>query len=75
MEDTLPYEEPPPPYHAICNTQSSILTSSGQVILQPIPDRQELANNRIKLQHGNLPQLHGPSEGTEQYVSAATSPS
>ena len=75
LEDTLPYEEPPPPYHVIRNTHSSTLTSSGQVTLQPILDRQELANDHIQLQQGNLPQLDSPAEGTEQYVSAATSPS
>ena len=36
---------------------------------------QELANDHILLQQSNLLQLDGPSEGTEQYVSAATSPS
>ena len=44
-------------------------------ILQPSIDRHELADERIQLQQNNLPQLDGPSEGTEQYLSAATSPS
>ena len=74
LEDTLPYEEPPPPYHVIRNMQGSTLTSKGQAILWPSLDRQELADDCIQLQQSNLPQLDGPSEGTEQYVSAATSP-
>ena len=55
--------------------QGSTLTTNGHVILRPILDRQELADDRIRLQQSNLPQLDGPSEGTEQYVSAATCPS
>ena len=55
--------------------QGSTLTSNGQVILQPILGRQELADDHIQLQQSNLPQLDGPFEGTEQYISAATSPS
>ena len=45
------------------------------MILRPNIDRQELADERIPLQQNNLPQLDGPSEGTEQYISATTSPS
>ena len=74
LEDMLPYEEPPPLYHVIHNMQGSTLTSNGQVILQPSLDRQELADERIQLQQNNVPQLDGPSEGTKQYISAATSP-
>ena len=44
------------------------------MILQPSIDRQELADECIQLQQNNLPQLDGPAEGTEQYVSAATFP-
>ena len=68
LEDTLPYEEPPPSYHALHNMQGSTLTSKGQMILQPSIDRQDLVDDCIQLQQNNLPQLDGPSEGTEQYV-------
>ena len=74
LEDTLPYEEPPPPYNEVQNTQISALASGGQSTLQSILDRQELANDHTQPQSSNIPQLDGPSEGTEQYISAATSP-
>ena len=74
LEDTLPYEESPPPYHEVQNTQNSTIANSGQAILQSISDRQELANDCTQQQSSNIPQLDGPSEGTEQYISSATSP-
>ena len=44
LEDTLPYEEPPPLYHAVRSSQSDVIASAAQSAL-PLPtDRQALLN-------------------------------
>ena len=75
LEDTLPYEEPPPPYHAVRNNQTDAAIATQQSGLHVLTDRQALLNEQSQAQSTNIPQLDGPLEGTEQYVSAATSPS
>ena len=75
LEDTLPYEEPPPPYHSVRNNQMNAAVAALQSNLHVTTGKQSLLNDPLHAQFTNLPQLDGPSEGTEQYVSAATSPS
>ena len=75
LEDTLPYEEPPPPYHSVRNNQTNAAVAAQQSNLHVTTGRQSLLNDPLQAQVTNLPQLDGPSEGTEQYVSTATSPS
>ena len=75
LEDTLPNEEPPPPYNEIRNIQNNASTSTGPGVEQSTLDRQDLVTDQVQLQSNNLPQLDGLSEGTDQYVSTATSPS
>ena len=74
LEDTLPYEEPPPPYNEVRSVQHTIGVSSDQGPKQSTLSRPELVSNQFQLWNTNLPQLDGPSESTEQYVSAATFP-
>ena len=73
-EDTLPYEEPPPPYHSVRNNQTNAAIATQQSNLHVLADRQALLNEQSQAQSTNIPQLDGPSEGTEQYISAATFP-
>ena len=75
LEDTLPYEEPPPSYHSVRNNQTNAAVAAQQSNLHVIAGRQSLLNDPLQAQVTNLPHLDGPSEGTKQYVSAATSPS
>ena len=75
LEDTLPYEEPPPPYNEVRGVQNTIGVSSDQGMTQSILSRPDLMSNQTQARSTNLPQLDGPSESTDQYVSAATSPS
>ena len=75
LEDTLPYEEPPPLYHSVRNSQANTASAVQQNSLHVLPNGQALLNDQLHAQSTNIPQLDGPSEGTEQYVSAATSPS
>ena len=75
LEDTLPYEEPPPPYHSVRNRQTNAALAAQQSHLYDTTGRQSLLNDPLQAQVTNLPKLDGPAEGTEQYVSAATSPS
>ena len=76
LEDTLPYEEPPPPYHSVRTTAVNTTTQAEQQgILQVLADRQASQNQQSQLQNQNILQLDGPLEGTKQYISAATSPS
>ena len=75
LEDTLPYEEPPPPYHSVRNNQMTAAQATQQSNLHVIAGRQFLLNDPLQAQATNLPQLDSPSEGTKQYISAATSPS
>ena len=74
LEDTLPYEEPPPPYHSVRNSQTNTASDVQQNSLHVLPNGQALLNDQLHAQSTNIPQLDSPSEGTEQYVSAATSP-
>ena len=74
LEDTLPYEEPPPPYHSVRNNQMNAAIATQQSNLHVLAGRQALLNDQLQAQSTNIPQLDGPSEGTEQNVSAATSP-
>ena len=74
LEDTLTYEEPPPPYHSVRNSQTNAAIAAQQSNLHVLADRKALLNEQSQAQSTNIPQLDGPSEGTEQYVSAATSP-
>ena len=75
LEDTLPYGEPPSPYHSVRNNQKNAASAAQQNSLHVLPNGQALLNDQLQAQSTNIPQLDGPSEGTEQYVSAATSPS
>ena len=75
LEDTLPYEEPPPPYHSVRNRQTNAALAAQQSHLYITTGRQSLLNDPLQAQVTNLPQLDGPAKGTEQYISAATSPS
>ena len=75
LEDTLPYEEPPPPYHSVRNNQMNAAVPAQHSNLHVTTGRQSLLNDPLQAQVTNLPQLDGPLEGTEQYVSTATSPS
>ena len=75
LEDTLPYEEPPPPYHSVRNNQTNAAVAAQQSNLHVTSGRQSLLNDPLQAQVTNLPQLDGPLEGTEQYISTATSPS
>ena len=75
LEDMLPYEETPPPYHSVRNNQMNAAVAAPQSNLQVTTGRQSLLNDPLQAQVTNLPQLDGPSKGTEQYVSTATSPS
>ena len=74
-EDTLPYEEPPPPYHSVRNSQTNTASAAQQHSSHVLPNGQALLNDQLQAQSTNIPQLDGPSGGTKQYVSAATSPS
>ena len=74
LEDTLPYEEPPPPYHSVRNNQMNAAVAAQHSNLHVTTGRQSLLNDPLQAQVTNLPQLDGPLEGTKQYVSAATSP-
>ena len=75
LEDTLPYKEPPPPYHSVRNRQTNVDLEAQQSHLYGTTGRQSLLNDPLQAQVTNLPQLDGPTEGTEKYVSTATSPS
>ena len=75
LEDTLSYEEPPPPYHSVRNNQMNTASPAQHNSLHVIPNGQALLNDQIHAQSTNIPQLDSSSEGTEQYISAATSPS
>ena len=75
LDDTLPYEHPPPPYHSVRNNQTNAAITTHQSNLHVIAGRQFLLNDPLQIHATNIPQLDGPLEGTEQYVSAATSPS
>ena len=75
LEDILPYEEPPPPYHSVRNNQTNAASTAQQSNLHVLANRQALLNEQLQAQSTNIPQLDGPSEGTEQFLSAATSPS
>ena len=66
LEDTLPYEEPPHPYHSVRNRQTNAALTAQQSHLYETTGRQSLLNDPLQAQVTNLP---------EQYVSAATSPS
>ena len=71
----MPYEEPPPLYHSVRNTPTNTATAAQQSNLQVLADRQALLNEQLQAQSTSIPQLDGLSEGTEQYISAATYPS
>ena len=71
----MPYEQPPPPYHSVRNNQTNAAITTQQSNLHVIAGRQSLLNDHSQIQATNIPQLDGPLEGTEQYVSAAISPS
>ena len=75
LEDTLPYEEPPPPYHSVRNNEMNAAVAAQHSNLHFTTGRQSLLNDPLQAQVTNLPQLDGLLEGTEQYVSTATSPS
>ena len=75
LEDTLPYEEPPPLYHSVRNSQTNTPSAAQQHSSHVLLNGQALLNDQLQAQSTNISQLDGPSEGTEQYVSAATSPS
>ena len=70
----MPYEEPPPPYHSVRNSQTNTASAAQQHSSHVLPNGHALLNDQLQAQSTNIPQLDGPSEGTEQYVSAATSP-
>ena len=75
LDNTLPYEEPPPHYHSVRNRQTNVDLEAQQSHLHVTTGRQSLLNDPLQAQVTNLPQLDGPAEDTEHYVSAATSPS
>ena len=75
LDDTLPYEQPPPRYHSVRNNQTNAAITAQQSNLHIIAGRQSLLNDPSQIQATNIPQLDGPLGGTEQYISAATSPS
>ena len=75
LEDTLPYEDPPPPYHSARNNQTNAGIAAQQSNLHVTSGRQSLLNDPLQAHVISLPQLDGPLEGTKQYVSTATSPS
>ena len=75
LEDTLPYEEPPPPYHSVRNNQMNAAVAAQHSNLHVTTGTQSLLNDPLQAQVTNLSQLDSPLEGTEQYVSTATSPS
>ena len=75
LEDTLPYEEPPPLYHSVRTNQTNAIITAQQSNLQVPVNRQDLLNEQLQPQSTSIPELDGSSEGTEQYISAATSPS
>ena len=75
LEDTLPYEEPPPPYSGVIAAQGSSDLYLGVVVTQANLKRQDLQTNQTILHtDSNVPQVDGPLEGTEQYYSATASP-
>ena len=65
----------PLPHHSVRNSQTNAAVAAQQSNLYVAAGRQFLLNDPLQAQVTNLPQLDGPAEGTEQYVSAATSPS
>ena len=75
LDDTLPYEMPPPPYHSVRNRQTNADLEAQQSHLHVTTGRQSLLNDPLQAQVTNLPQLDGSAESTEHYKSAATSPS
>ena len=75
LDDTLPYEQPPPPYHSVRDNQTNAAITTQQSNFHVIAGRQSLLNDPSQIQATNIPQLDNPLEGAEQYVSAATSPS
>ena len=44
LEDTLSYEEPPPPYHSVRNNQTNAIITTQQSNLQVPANRQDLLN-------------------------------
>ena len=75
LDDTLPYEQPPPPYHSVRNNYTNAAFTAQQSNLHVIAGRQSLLNDPSQIQATNIPQLDGPLEGTEQNIFTATSPS
>ena len=45
LEDTLPYEEPPPPYHSVRNSQINTASAAQQHSLHALPNGQVLLND------------------------------
>ena len=76
LDDTIPYKEPPPPYHAIRIIEPIDDTQSEQHgPLQALDNRLDPSYQQSQVPSQNIPQLDGPSDRSEQYISAATSPS
>ena len=71
----MPYEEPPPPYHSVRNRQTNEDLEAQQSHLHVTTGRQSLLNDPLQAQVTILPQLDGSAEGTEHYISTATSSS
>ena len=65
----------PLPHHSVRYRQMNAALTTQQGHLYDTTGRQSLLNDPLQAQVTNLPQLDGPAEGTEQYISAATSPS
>ena len=50
LEDTLPYEEPPPPYHSVRNRQTNVAVAAQQSPLYVTTGRQSLLNDPLQAQ-------------------------